>query len=112
MVPCKENGQIVWKEPEDFPLRELEHRVIFVHVDSAEQQQRTVNGAWRNDAELLLTQQLKLALMELGIAGEDIMCLAAYALQADRIRGRTVPASQGSEKKGCDLHDGVLRARD
>ena len=97
MKPCKENGEFVWTEPEDFPLRPLQNRVIFIHLDSAEQQQRTSKGAWRNDAELLVTQQLKMALMGLGIPSKDIMCLAAYTLQAHRIGGRTVPAAQGTE---------------
>ena len=52
-----------------------------------------------NDAELVATQQLKLALMEIGIEGEDIMLLAAYALQADRMNGLSVPASQASERR-------------
>ena len=40
-----------------------------------------------------------MALMKLGIQGENIMVLAAYALQADRIKGLSVPASQGSENR-------------
>ena len=56
-------------------------------------------GAWRNDVELFVTQQLKMTLMEFGIQSEDIMLLAAYALQADRINGLTVSASQGSDKR-------------
>ena len=100
MKPAKdESNRLVWTEPANFPLIQLRHRVIFVHLDSAEQQQRTSKGAWRNDAELLATQRLKMALIELGIPSEDILLLAAYALQADRINGLTVPASQGSEKR-------------
>ena len=83
----------------DFPLKELEHRVIFVHLDSAEQQTQSSKGAWRNEAELLQTQNLKVALMQLGIPGEDILLLAASAQQAGRMKGLSVPASQGSEKR-------------
>ena len=89
----------LWFEPHDFPLRQLQHRIIFVHVDSAEQRQKRRKGAWRNDAELFVIQSLQVALMNIGIAYEDIMLLSAYALQADRINGITVPASQGSEKR-------------
>ena len=100
MKPWIENDQVVWTEPADFPLLELRHRVIFVHVEGAERQQQTNGGASRNDAELFATQTLKMALMELGIPSEDILLLAAYALQAGRImNGRTVFASQGFEKR-------------
>ena len=100
MKPWIENDQVVWTEPADFPLLELRHRVIFVHVEGAERQQQTNGGASRNDAELFATQTLKMALMELGIPSEDILLLAAYALQAGRImNGRTVVASQGCEKR-------------
>ena len=37
--------------------------------------------------------------MNLGVSSEHIMLLAAYALQADRINGLSVPASQGSENR-------------
>ena len=53
----------------------------------------------RNDAELFVTQNLKMALMALGIQNEEILLLAAYALQADRMNGLSVPASQGSERR-------------
>ena len=90
-------NDVVWTEPADFPLKELQHRVICVHLDSAELQQRSSMGAWRNDAELLAAQNLNQALMELGLQGTDIMLLAAYALQADSIDGISVSSSQGSE---------------
>ena len=96
---CDEENNYLWKEPEKFPLKELRHRVIFVHVDSWEDAKQTKKGAWCNDAELLQAQNLQMALMDLGIEKEDILLLAAYALQADRIKGLSVAASQGSERR-------------
>ena len=90
---------ILWREPETFPLRQLRHRIILVHVDSTERGQKRRKGAWRNDAELFVIKSLQVALMNMGIAYEDIMLLAAYALQADRINGITVRASQGFENR-------------
>ena len=56
-------------------------------------------GAWCNDAELLQAQNLQMALMDLGIKKEGILTLAAYALQADRIKGLSVSAAHGSERR-------------
>ena len=99
MKPAEKDNKFCWKEPEDFPLRELQNRVIFVHVDSANDAKQTKKGAWRNDAELLQANNLQMALMDLGIQKEDILLLAAYSLQADRIKGLSVAASQGSERR-------------
>ena len=113
LINYDEEFNYLWKEPKDFPLGGLEHRVIFVHLNSSEQSTQSSKRACRNEAELLHTQNLRVALMELGIKKEDILMLAAYALQADRIKGLSVPASQGSEKKeGCDLYYHILREGD
>ena len=82
---------------------------LFVHLDSAEHQRnqtdwrndpdwrddvdchndafRSIQGNWRDDAEISATQQLKMALVALGIEGADILRLAAYAFHADRMGG-------------------------
>ena len=96
---CDEECNYLWKEPDNFPLKELRHRVIFVHVDSRNDAKQSKRGAWCNDAELLQAQNLQMALMDLGIEKEDILLLAAYSKQADRIKGLSVPASQGSERR-------------
>ena len=96
---CDEECNYLWKEPDNFPLKELRHRVIFVHVDSWNDAKQSKRGAWCNDAELLQAQNLQMALMDLGIEKEDILLLAAYALQADRIKGLSVSAAHGSERR-------------
>ena len=90
MQPASDaTGQYQCTEPADFPLGALRHRVIFAHLDSSAQ----------STAELLQSQNLKVALMELGIPSEDILLLAASAHQAGRVKGLSVPASQGSERR-------------
>ena len=96
---CDEENNYLWKEPEKFPLKELRHRVIFVHVDSREDAKQTKKSARCNDAGLHQAQNLQMALMDLGIEKEDILLLAAFSNQADRIKGFSVPASQGSERR-------------
>ena len=100
MKPCRdEHNNLVWTEPADFPLAKLRHRIIFAHLDSSKQSTQSSKEVWRNEAELLQTQNLKVALMELGIPSEDILLLAASAHQAGRMKGLSVPASQGSERR-------------
>ena len=68
-------------------------------MDSWNDAKQSKRGAWCNDAELLQAQNLQMALMDFGIEKEDILLLAAYALQADRIKGLSVSAAHGSERR-------------
>ena len=78
-------------QEEDFPLRALEHRMIFLEVDSA----NDMCDGYRNDIELHAAKRLEIALLAAGVEAKDIKFLSAYSLQADRLKGLTITAAQG-----------------
>ena len=79
-----------------FPFHDLQNRVIFIKVKSANDAHGT-KRMYRNDTELLATAQIRSCLCALGVEANSIMSLSAYALHANRMDGLTVSAAQGKE---------------